>query len=229
MSSSFRKYAKYYDQIYSDKSYNLETVYLNKIFKKKKSEILEIGCGSGNHAIEFFKLGHKITAIDNSSKMISLARKKNKKITFLKKDGSSYRSKKKFDTIILLFHVVNFFETKKNLETFFINASYNLKSGGLLIFDFINLDALKKYPPLKKSKVINLKNNLSLLRKTFPSFNKKTSIFQIKFKIFIRKYKSVIDQFLEIHRLRIHSLDEFQDSYAKLFKLHKIYKWMSFL
>ena len=50
--------------------------------------------------------------------MISLAKKKNKnkKIHFITEDLRKYVSKKKFDVIILLFHVINFIEVNKDLK-----------------------------------------------------------------------------------------------------------------
>lgn len=232
MINSFSKYAKYYDKIYLDKNYKAEAQYISKILKKKKLkilEILEIGCGSGGHAIQLHKLGYKLTGVDSSSKMIALAKKKNKNIIFLKKDGRCFRTRKKFDVVILLFHVINFFKSKKDLEKFFVNSFYNLKRNGIIIFDFINLNALKQYPPIKKDKFINLKKDQFLIRKTFPNFNNAKKIFTIKFNIMIYKYKSLVEQFLEIHKLRIHSEKEFKKSYENYFTLIKIYKWMTFV
>jgi SAM-dependent methyltransferase len=228
MINSFSEYAKYYDQIYSDKNYESESQYISKILKKKNLRILEIGCGSGEHAAQLYKIGYKLTGIDSSSKMISIAKIKNKKIIFLKKDGCYFRSKKKFDAIILLFHVINFFKSQKELKNFFINSSFNLKKNGIIIFDFININAFKKHPPIKKEKVINLKKDQFLIRKTFPTFNNVTKIFTIKFKIMIYQCKSLIKQFLEIHELKIHSEEEFKKSYESYFRLFKVYKWKTF-
>ena len=36
MNTSFAKYAKYYDRIYADKAYAVESQYIRKILKKKK-------------------------------------------------------------------------------------------------------------------------------------------------------------------------------------------------
>ena len=229
MINSFSEYAKYYDKIYFDKDYKAETHYISKILKKKKLQILEIGCGSGGHAIQLYKFGHKITGVDSSGKMIAIAKKKNKKIIFLKKDGRYFRSKKKFDSIILLFHVINFFKSKKDLKNFFINSFFNLKKNGILIFDFININALQKNPPIKKNKFINLKKDEFLIRKTFPSFNNKIKIFTIKFMIFIYKYKLLVMKFLEIHKLRIHSEKELKKSYEKYFVLLNVFKWMTLI
>jgi len=228
MNSTFAKYAKYYDKIYLDKPYEEESKYISRILKKKNLRILEVGCGSGEHALKFNNLGYKITAIDSSKQMILIAKKKSQKIKFLNRDGLYYRSKEKFDAIILLFHVINFFKTLKELKYFFITASYNLKKDGLLICDFININALKKFPPAKEIKTVILKKELSLVRKTFPSFNKSTGIFTIKFEILIYKLKLLIDNFFEIHRLRLHTIDEMKKSYGNYFKQPRIYKWLTF-
>lgn len=228
MNPPFARYAKYYDSIYLDKPYKTESDYISKILKKKNLKILEVGCGSGKHALQLHKLGHKITAIDISKHMILAAKKKNKKINFLVKDGLYYRSKKKFDAVILLFHVINFFTTLKELQYFFINSSYNLKKGGILICDFININALKSYPPIKKTKTVQMKNNVSLVRKTFPIFNKKTNALTIRFRILIYKFKLVIDNFLEIHKLRIHTVDELYKIFCNYFEQLKIYNWLTF-
>jgi SAM-dependent methyltransferase len=229
MINSFSEYAKYYDQIYSDKNYKAEAQYISKILKKKNLEILEIGCGSGEHAVRLHKLGYKLIGVDSSGKMISIAKRKNKKIIFLKRDGRYFRSKKKFDAIILLFHVINFFKSQRELNSFFLNSAYNLKKNGVIIFDFINLNALKEHHPTKKKKIINLKKEQFLIRKTFPTFNNVTKIFTIKFKILIYQSKSLIKQFLEIHRLKIHSEKELKKSYESYFRLFKVYKWMTFI
>lgn len=228
MNKSFDEYAKYYDYLYKDKPYKKEAYYIKKFFLKKKLDILEIGCGSGSHAIEFEKLGHNVVALDSSSNMISLAKKKNNKVLFLVKDGKSFKSKKKFDIVILLFHVINFFHKKKEIKKFFENSNYNLKKNGLLIFDFINYEALRKFPPKKKVKTIKLNNKLTLIRKTIPNFNKITKIFKIKFKILLYKHKYIQDKFLEIHNLRIYNLSEYHKFYNKFFELKNIYSWMSF-
>lgn len=94
MNKSFDEYAKYYDYLYKDKPYKKEAYYIKKFFLKKKLDILEIGCGSGSHAIEFEKLGHNVVALDSSSNMISLAKKKIIKYYFWLKTEKVLNQKK---------------------------------------------------------------------------------------------------------------------------------------
>ena len=89
----FDGYAKYYDLIYKNKNYVQESNYIHKILKlhSSKNNILEIGCGTGMHAICLSKYNYKIFGIDISDKMIKIANRK------------SYNKKKlKFKTKILL-------------------------------------------------------------------------------------------------------------------------------
>jgi SAM-dependent methyltransferase len=67
--------------------------------------ILDIGCGTGEHAIFFSTLGYKLTGIDSSPKAIELAKEKAKKknieIDFFIKDALDLTGfEQKFNTII---------------------------------------------------------------------------------------------------------------------------------
>ena len=131
MNVIFSKYADYYDALYKDKNYSEESKYIEKVINKfagKKLNILELGCGSGNHAFYLKRKGHKIVGVDRSKKMICLAKKKdkNKKIHFKTEDLRKFVSKKKFDVIILLFHVINFIEKNKDLKKLVKNKSPTL-------------------------------------------------------------------------------------------------------
>ena len=49
---------------------------IEKNFKDKNINIIDMGCGSGEIAYELAKLGYKGIAFDNSEKMIEIAKKK---------------------------------------------------------------------------------------------------------------------------------------------------------
>ena len=53
MNKNFEDYSQYYDLIYQDKDYTIESLYIiNKVkkIKPKVENVLELGCGSGSHA-----------------------------------------------------------------------------------------------------------------------------------------------------------------------------------
>lgn len=228
---AFAKYAKYYDDIYNDKNYKEETEYLVKIIKKfsKKKNLLEVGCGSGQHAIHLKKHTYKVTAIDNSASMIEVAKNKEIKIKFFKKDARTFKLNKKFDIILLNFHVINFLLNKNDLKKFFSNCFIHLKKEGILIFDFINLETILKDKPKNKIKKIFINNKkINIIRNTRPFFEKKNKKFNIRFDLKVFKEKKLIESFKEIHKLKIHSKNDFVSTSCKYFNLINIFGWLSF-
>ena len=58
MKNNFIEYVPYYDYFNDGKNYTEESVYVDSLFKKFKpgvQDLLDIGCGTGLHAIELAK------------------------------------------------------------------------------------------------------------------------------------------------------------------------------
>ena len=76
-----------------DQHYKKETNFISNLIKiNKKDLILDIGCGTANHAIQLSKKVRHLVGIDKSKAMISIAKKKikqkklNKKIDIILND-----------------------------------------------------------------------------------------------------------------------------------------------
>ena len=72
-------YSKYYDLIYETKDYKKECDRVENLIEHnpKIKKILDIGCGTCNHSIEFSKRGYHVVALDQSNEMLKIAKKKN--------------------------------------------------------------------------------------------------------------------------------------------------------
>jgi len=72
----------------------------------RSKKILDIGCGTGRHAIELTKRGYQVTGIDLSEGQLKRAREKAEKegfsIPFLQMDARNLPFKKEFDVAIML-------------------------------------------------------------------------------------------------------------------------------
>ncbi|KPK75173.1 MAG: cyclopropane-fatty-acyl-phospholipid synthase [candidate division Zixibacteria bacterium SM23_73] len=79
---------------------------LNELELPPGSSILDIGCGTGRHAIELAKRGSQVTGIDISSGMLLEAEKAAKKakvfVEWIHTDATKYKSNKLFDAAICL-------------------------------------------------------------------------------------------------------------------------------
>ena len=70
------------------------------------SNILDIGCGTGRHALELARRGYLVTGVDISSGMLAQAEKEAKKsdvkLELIHADATRFKSNKLFDTAICL-------------------------------------------------------------------------------------------------------------------------------
>jgi predicted TPR repeat methyltransferase len=59
----FGNYARFYDNLYSDKDYAAECRYLEKLFRRHSGRgvrsILDLGCGTGNHDLPLAALSDR--------------------------------------------------------------------------------------------------------------------------------------------------------------------------
>ena len=76
MSGTFDAYAAYYDLLYADKDYAAESDWIHGLIQDLRpgaSSLLELGCGTGGHALHLARKGYSITGIDLSERMVALA------------------------------------------------------------------------------------------------------------------------------------------------------------
>lgn len=97
--------------VYMENSYTKNTLkevdfLLEELKLPQGSHILDMGCGTGRHAVELAKRGYKVTGIDISSGMLAQAEKKAKKtdveVEWIHADASNFKSDKLFDAAICL-------------------------------------------------------------------------------------------------------------------------------
>ena len=78
----------------------------SEIGSDKTRTILDIGCGTGRHAIELAKRGYNVTGIDLSNSQLKRAMEKAQsehvKVTFLQKDARNFKLDTSFDLVIML-------------------------------------------------------------------------------------------------------------------------------
>lgn len=222
----FERYANYYDLFYKKKDYKGEIKKIHKLINfKKKDKVLEIGCGTGKHALEIIKYVDEIDAIDKSKKMLNHARKikkkikDKKKITFYNKEAIELGSKK-YDKIILIFHVFSYFIDNDYIYKTFKKFHKILNSGGLVIFDYWNSDYIKKFKLKDSSREIFFKKNK--IRRFGKIQMIKKNIFKIKYSFKIKRYKKTINFFNETHTMRCFKKKDIIELSKNLFAIKKM-------
>lgn len=139
----FKKYADFYSSLYKDKNYQQECDFVKRIFEtyseKKVNSILDIGCGTGSHAILFADMEYAVTGVDISENMLEIARKKaadqKKRITLVQQDIRHLDLPKKFDAAVAMFAVMGYQATNSDFEDALTSVHRHLNGGGIFIFD----------------------------------------------------------------------------------------------
>ncbi len=140
----FTNYAHTYDKEFFTAGTLQETDFIEKEIGHDKSiRILDIGCGTGRHAIELAKRGYLVTGIDLSESQLQRAREKAKmekvKVDFRLADARTLSLKRRFDLLLILCEgAFPLMETDEMNFKILKNATKALKSRGKLILTTLN-------------------------------------------------------------------------------------------
>lgn len=212
MSNTFNLYGNYYDLIYQDKNYEAETAYLKNLISKHAPlarTIIEFGSGTGKHAKLLNEAGYEITGVEPSEKMLQVAQKFTKQhLNFEKGDLQSYKSNKKHDVALALFHVVSYINSNADLITSFKNLLELLKPNALFIFDvWYSPAVLTQLPETRLKKIEN--EYFEVTRKASPSIRWNENVVEVAYDInIVDKTNKEIQTFTELHCMRHFSLPE---------------------
>lgn len=146
MHSFEASYAHYYDLIYRHKDYAAECDILCALIARftsgKPKKILDIGCGTGGHALILARRGYEVFGIDASHAMISIAKDKARKNgvrgMFAQASMQDFHLGWNFDVILCMFNAINYLTTQAELITALSNVGRHLNKEGLFLFDFRN-------------------------------------------------------------------------------------------
>jgi SAM-dependent methyltransferase len=140
----FANYAKTYDTESFTTGTLGEVDFLEKEFNCDKTKsILDIGCGTGRHAVELARRGYSVTGIDLSAAQLKRAGQKAKEagvhINFLQINACSLPFRNEFDFVIMLCEGgFSLQETDAKDHQILEGAGRALRSQGKFIFSALN-------------------------------------------------------------------------------------------
>jgi 2-polyprenyl-3-methyl-5-hydroxy-6-metoxy-1,4-benzoquinol methylase len=208
MSIFLKNYAEIYDYLYQDKNYQRECDFIEEVFNKfldKVIKILDLGCGTGGHAIILAKRGYKITGVDRSKEMLTIAREKAKntgfKIDFYESSIQDLNLNKKFDAVISMFAVMSYQTENNDLALACKTAKKHLKRGGIFIFDAWNGLAVMTDPPTQRVKEVS-NGSERIIRITNPQINILSHTVDTNFRVLTLKEGNLISEIEESHKMR---------------------------
>ena len=211
--SVFGNYSRYYDLLYRDKDYIGEARFIHQLIQNhapNSQSILELGCGTGNHAMLLAKEGYSIHGIDLSEEMLQQARDRLSNLTpdlvshltFSSGDIRHVRLNQKFDVILSLFHVISYQTSNEDLQAAFATVKEHLKPGGIFIFDcWYGPAVLSESPTVRIKRLEN--DEIQITRIAEPEVYPNDNLVDVNYQVFIRdKDSKSVDEIQETHRMR---------------------------
>jgi SAM-dependent methyltransferase len=228
----FADYARYYDLLYKDKDYAAEAEYVAGLIRKfhpSARSILELGSGTGIHAIHLAKRGYDVTGIDLSYDMINIARSNveaSPHPIFLEGDIRKIRLSKSFDAVIALFHVISYQTTNEDVTAAFKTARQHLNPGGIFIFDiWYGPAVLTEHPEVRIKRMMNDQTEITRLAE--PVLHPNENHVDVHYHVFTRDLATqAVAEFKEIHTMRYFFKPEI-DLWATLsgFTIQNVEEW----
>lgn len=202
-------YARYYDLLYGDKDYAAEAASVASLLKQHGIEsgaLLDLGCGTGRHAVELTRLGYDVLGIEKSGAMLRAAdtrRLQNTggRLEFKAGDVRTYRHTRVFDAVTSLFHVVSYQTTNQDLIATLETAAHHLRRGGLFIFDCWYGPAVLSESPSARIKRIT-DDTITIVRLAEPVLDVRRNLARISYTLLVQQTGRELQDWSETHCMR---------------------------
>lgn len=137
-------YANQYDALYADKDYRAECDLVAGAAERHDvamERVLDIGCGTGGHSLEWARRGIASVGVDLSADMIAIARSKSEALPEASRpewhvgNASDFSVAGSFDVATMMFAVLGYMTTNEAVFAALKNVRRHLRSGGVFVFD----------------------------------------------------------------------------------------------
>ncbi len=204
--TAFGAYSRYYDLLYRDKAYGDEAAHISQLIRDRApsaTTLLELGCGTGGHAVKLAEHGFAIHGVDLSDTMLAAARQHaNAKLTFELGDARTVRVGRTFDAVVSVFHVMSYQTTNADLAAAFATARAHLASGGVFVFDCWYGPAVLTDRPVVRVREI-ADDHVEVTRIAEPVMHAEENIVDVNYHVFLRdKPTGERSELRETHRMR---------------------------
>ncbi len=209
----FGNYARYYDLLYRDKDYIGEAKFIHQLLQTHASDavsILELGCGTGLHAVLLAKEGYQVHGVDISRQMLERSQLRltqlpldiASRLKFSQGDIREFRVNQEFDAIVSLFHVLSYQTTNEALQATFATVKSHLKPGGVFIFDaWYGPAVLSDRPTIRIKRLED--EEVTITRIAEPVMYANQNLVDVNYQIFIKEKNSgVLEELQETHCMR---------------------------
>jgi SAM-dependent methyltransferase len=136
-------YAGIYDAVYAEKDYERECDLVEEAFRRFAGgpvrSVLDLGCGTGGHALRLAARGYDVAGVDRSADMVAIAREKAARdglpADLSVGDLRDVRLGRRFEAVLLMFAVLGYQTANADVAAALATVRAHLDPGGLALLD----------------------------------------------------------------------------------------------
>lgn len=213
------QYAKEYDRLYAAKNYGeecdlIEAAIARHARERRPVDMLDVGCGTGGHAIELARRGFKLTGVDLSAAMLGHAGEKSaalpedRRPRWMRGDARDFDAGRQFDMAIMMFAVVGYLTSNDDALAGLRNIRRHLSPGALFACDFWYGPSVLSDRPTDRVRVLPTPNG-EIIRATNTVLDITRHTAEVTFRLWTVENGKVASQTRETHLLRYFFPQEF--------------------
>jgi SAM-dependent methyltransferase len=109
----------------------------------RRGAVLDLCCGTGLLIAYLHSRGYRMFGVDESPKMLEIARRTMPRARFQHADMASFHWGDRFDAVLCFYNSVNHTDSLDHLDAALRNVSDHLNPGGFFLFDYADREAFE--------------------------------------------------------------------------------------
>lgn len=213
-------YSDAYDSIYRSKDYEgevdlIEGILIGQDFAGPRN-LLDLGCGTGAHAVRLAQRGHRVVGVDRSPEMLAQARAKaaverGLRLEFHEADICKLNLHRQFEAAIMMFTVLGYLLNDSDLNAALASVRRHLALGGLFIFDVWHGPAVLAVRPSERDiSVVHGSGRIN--RRIKPVLDMSRHVCRVNFELERIAGDGRVEQWQEEHCVRYYFREELESA-----------------
>lgn len=201
-------YSDLYDVTYATKDYEAECDLLERLFGEgggRPRSIVDLGCGTGGHAVPLAQRGYEVVGVDRSPGMLANAARKASaagvNVELVEQDLRSLDLGRTFDAAVMLFAVIGYQLENDALVAALGSVRRHLEPGGQFVFDCWYGPAVLADRPEQRTKLIE-HDGSRLIRSSSATLDHEAQVCEVSIDIWELRADTLVSETHERHGMR---------------------------